>query len=114
MSGAGAWEGAALSPRACCIPPPTTCMHSSAGRTARRAGVMPPCLPAALRAPPCRRDLSCANCPVKLRGTILPQVAYLDYLVNLDLSHNELSGTLPELWGMNNTCAERGERPRAC
>ncbi|KAL4447629.1 hypothetical protein ABPG75_004848 [Micractinium tetrahymenae] len=49
-------------------------------------------------------DLSCkGDCSVRLQGVISPELAYLDYLEELDLSHNALSGPLPALWGRNQT-----------
>ena len=48
-------------------------------------------------------DLSCNSCAVKLRGTIYPELAFLDELLDLNLAGNELGGGLPPLWGANAT-----------
>lgn len=52
---------------------------------------------------PPRSDLSCNSCAAQLEGPVYAELALLDWLVQLNLAGNALSGALPELWGANNT-----------
>lgn len=48
-----------------------------------------------------RRDLSCERCSVPALGRLVPELAQLEYLQELDLSNNTFFGTLPPAWGYN-------------
>lgn len=48
-----------------------------------------------------RRDLSCEGCSVPALGRLVPELAQLEYLQQLDLSANQFFGMLPPAWGYN-------------